>query len=99
MALSAGTTATLTATMTPLVPTATVTPVPATETASPTSTPIVPTLVIHNQSRTVVGGRTATRDLAGNTNGGNEPGREIVSSVFGPGATVTYTLTYPDKST
>jgi hypothetical protein len=55
-------------------------------------------LIIHNSNRTEVGGRTAPCDIAGNTNGAHEPGCEIVSSIWLPGATVSYTLTYADGS-
>jgi hypothetical protein len=37
-------------------------------------------------------------DIPGNTNGAHELGCEIVSSIWLPGATVHYTLTYPDGS-
>jgi hypothetical protein len=55
-------------------------------------------LVIYNEWRTEVGGRTLPCDIPGNTNGEHEPGCEIVSSIWLPGASVTYTVTYPDGS-
>ncbi len=94
---------TLTATVpvTTTVP-ATVTIVPATATPVVSATPVVTTtttLVIHNQRRTVVGGRTTECDLAGNTNGAIEEGCEVVSTVWVPGATVDYSLSFSDGST
>ena len=71
-------------------------------TATPTVTPApmpIPALVIHNNPRTVLGGRSKACDLAGNTRGAREGGCEIVSSVSAAGAMVTYTLTYQDGST
>ncbi len=96
--------------MTPVIPivtatvpaTATTIPVLATATPVPAATAVVTTtatLVVHNQRRTVVGGRTTPCDLAGNTNGAIEDGCEIVSSVWVPGATVNYTLSFSDGST
>jgi hypothetical protein len=106
--------ATSTATSGPTSPTSTATDTPVPPTATPTNTmipiivPVIPTatstssvppvLQIHNKPRTVIGGRTADCDLAGNTNGALEGGCEIVSSVSAPGATVVYTLTFADKS-
>jgi hypothetical protein len=103
---TATTTATVTAAATAAstaIPTATPTVVTAmaTSTALATSTPSptpIPALAIHNANRTVVGGRTAPCDLPGNTNGAHEPGCEIVSSIWLPGARVTYTITYADGS-
>jgi hypothetical protein len=59
----------------------------------------VPVLQIHNYRRTIVGGRTKACDILGNINGANAPGCEIVSSTTAPGATVVYTLNYPDGTT
>jgi hypothetical protein len=73
-------------------------PLPPSATSTPSPT-VVPTLTIHNNPRTVVGGRIADCDIPSNTNGAHEPGCEIVSSVSAPGAVVIYTLTYADKST
>jgi hypothetical protein len=73
----------------PVVPPATSTPVAT----------VVPVLQIHNNPRTVVGGRTTACDIPGNTNGAHEPGCEILSSVSAPGASVVYTITFADNST
>ncbi len=90
-----------TSTPIPVPTTAPVVVIPATATvATSTATPTVPaTLVVHNNARTEIGGRTLACDLAKNTNGAKQGGCEIVSSVSAPGATVTYTLTYQDGST
>jgi hypothetical protein len=56
-------------------------------------------LAIHNERHTVHGGRTQACDQAGNTNGAEQPGCEIVSSEWLPHARVTYTLSYPDGTT
>ncbi|MGH2391625.1 MAG: hypothetical protein ACRDIE_25795, partial [Chloroflexota bacterium] len=90
-----------TSTPTPVPTTAPVVIIPATATAATsTVTPAVPvTLVVHNNARTEIGGRTQACDLAKNTNGAKQRGCEIVSSVSAPGATITYTLTYQDGST
>jgi hypothetical protein len=85
----------MTPTVTPVVPIATATPV-ITSTSTMTTTA---TLVVHNQRRTVIGGRTTPCDLAGNTNGAIEEGCEVVSSIWVPGATVDYTLSFSDGST
>jgi sugar lactone lactonase YvrE len=93
--------ATATNTTTPVPPT--VVPPVAQSTALPTPLPTtpprrIPSLVIYNEWPTEVGGRTLPCDIPGNTHGAHEPGCEIVSSIWLPGASVTYTITYPDGS-
>ena len=56
----------------------------------------LPGLVVHNSPRTVTGGRIEPCSLFANINGKLELHCEVVSSVSGPGATVYYTLTYPN---
>jgi hypothetical protein len=56
----------------------------------------LPLLVIHNSPRIVHGGRSAVCDLQGNTNGAQERGCEVVSSVWLPYMKVMFILTYPN---
>jgi hypothetical protein len=87
-------TSTATATQSP-VPTNTVVP-----TIQPTATATeIPTLVVHNSPRTIVGGGANPCTIAGNTNGKKEPHCEIVSSISAPGASVTYTLKFANGTT
>lgn len=60
---------------------------------------VIPILVLHNRAKTVLGGRTADCDLPGNTAGRIERGCEILSSLWLPGARVTYTVRYADDTT
>jgi hypothetical protein len=53
-------------------------------------------LVIHSSLRIVRGGRSTICDIPGNTNGAQEQGCEVVSSVWLPYLKVVYTLTYPN---
>ena len=58
----------------------------------------IPALLATNQKLTVVGGRTAACDQVASVRGTLQPGCEVVSSHWLPGAKVVYTISYPDGS-
>jgi hypothetical protein len=73
------------------------TPLP-TQTATATAVAALSAVEVHNAPRTVVGGNKAACDLQTNLQQLGA-GCVIIASISGPGATVVYTLTYPDPNT
>ena len=57
-----------------------------------------PALLATNQKLTVVGGRTAPCDQAANARGAFQPGCEVITGHWLPGAKVVYSIGYPDGS-
>ena len=80
-------------------PAAAAAPVPRSAVPGTGSAVSSPVLSVHNRTHTVTGGRVQPCDLRQNTGGAIEPGCEIVSAEWLPGARVTYTLRYPDGAT
>ncbi|HXT35035.1 MAG TPA: MBG domain-containing protein [Chloroflexota bacterium] len=60
---------------------------------------VIPVLVLHNLSRTVLGGRTLACELDQNSISLVQEGCEIITSDWLAGAKVTYTVTYSDGTT
>jgi hypothetical protein len=58
----------------------------------------MPTLVVHNAPRLAVGGRTSACSASKNSIKKQEPGCVVVLATWLPGATITYTVSYPNRT-